>query len=77
VRKAEIDLSFTKITSPIDGIAGIAKAQLGELVGKPGGPELTTVSTVNPIKVYIPISEQEYMRFAREAEKGIRVREGR
>jgi membrane fusion protein (multidrug efflux system) len=68
VNKAEIDLSFTKITSPINGIAGIAKAQLGELVGSPGGPELTTVSTLDPIKVYIPISEQEYLRFVREAE---------
>jgi membrane fusion protein (multidrug efflux system) len=68
VRKAEIDLSFTKITSPINGIAGIAKAQLGDLVGNPGGPELTTVSTVNPIKVYIPISEQEYMHFTRTSE---------
>ena len=68
VSKADIDLSFTKITSPIDGIAGIAKAQMGDLVGNPGGPELTTVSTLDPIKVYIPISEQEYMRFSREAE---------
>ena len=77
VRKAEIDLSFTKITSPIDGIAGIAKAQLGDLVGNPGGPELTTVSTVDPIKVYIPISEQEYMHFTRTAEaKGNSDREG-
>lgn len=68
VHKSEIDLSFTKIISPIDGIAGIAQAQIGDLVGKPGGPELTTVSTVDPIKVYVPISEQEYMRFTREAE---------
>ncbi len=68
VRKDEIDLSFAKITSPIDGIAGIAKAQIGDLVGSPGGPELTTVSTVDPIKVFIPLSEQEYMRFIREAE---------
>jgi membrane fusion protein (multidrug efflux system) len=68
VRKAEIDLSFTKIISPIDGIAGISKAQLGDLVGSSGGPELTTVSTVDPIKVFIPLSEQEYMRFRREAE---------
>jgi len=68
VRKDEIDLSFAKITSPINGIAGIAKAQIGDLVGNPGGPELTTVSTVDPIKVFIPLSEQEYMRFIREAE---------
>jgi membrane fusion protein, multidrug efflux system len=68
VRKGEIDLSFTKIASPIDGIAGISKAQLGDLVGSPGGSELTTVSTVDPIKVFVPLSEQEYMRFIREAE---------
>jgi len=68
VRKDEIDLSFTKITSPINGIAGISKAQLGDLVGNPGSAELTTVSTVDPIKVFVPLSEQEYMRFNREAE---------
>jgi membrane fusion protein (multidrug efflux system) len=68
VSKSDIDLSFTKITSPIEGIAGISKAQLGDLVGTPGGPELTTVSTVDPIKVFIPLSEQEYMRFIREGE---------
>jgi len=61
VRKAEIDLGFTKISSPIDGIAGAAKAQLGDLVGPPQAMVLTTVSTVNPIKVYVPISEQEYL----------------
>ena len=37
VRKAQLDLGFTKITSPIDGIAGEAKAQLGDLVGTPQG----------------------------------------
>jgi membrane fusion protein (multidrug efflux system) len=77
VRKAEIDLSFTKITSPIDGIAGIAKAQLGDLVGNPGSQELTTVSTVDPIKVFLPLSEQEYMHFIRTAEaRGKSDREG-
>jgi membrane fusion protein (multidrug efflux system) len=62
VRKAEIDLGFTKIASPIDGIAGAAKAQLGDLVGTPQARELTTVSTVDPIKVYVPISEREYLQ---------------
>jgi len=60
VNKAQLDLGFTKITSPIDGIAGIAKAQIGDLVGPGSVGELTTVSTVDPIKVYIPMSEQEY-----------------
>jgi len=64
VRKAELDLSFTKITSPIDGIAGAAKAQIGDLVGPPQASVLTTVSTVDPIKVYVPISEREYLQAA-------------
>ncbi len=63
VDKVQLDLSFTKITSPIDGIAGIAKAQLGNLVGPGSLEELTTVSTVDPIKVYILMSEQEYLRY--------------
>jgi len=67
VRKAELDVSFTKITSPIDGIAGSAKAQIGDLVGTPQSLELTTVSTVNPIKVYVPISEREYLRAAEKS----------
>jgi membrane fusion protein, multidrug efflux system len=60
VEKAQVDLGFTRITSPIDGIAGIAKAQLGNLVGPGSIEELVTVSTLDPIKVYIPMSEQEY-----------------
>jgi membrane fusion protein (multidrug efflux system) len=60
--KAELELGFCKITSPVDGIAGVAKAQIGNLVGPGGTEELTTVSTVNPIKVYIQVSEQEYLK---------------
>ncbi len=67
VRKAELDLSFTKIKSPIDGIAGAAKAQIGDLVGPPQSLELTTVSTVDPIKVYVPISEREYLQAAEKS----------
>jgi membrane fusion protein (multidrug efflux system) len=62
VDKATVDLGFTKVTSLIDGIAGIAKAQIGNLVGPGATEELTTVSTVNPIKVYVQASEQEYMK---------------
>ncbi len=69
VRKAELDLGFTKITSPIDGIAGAAKAQLGDLVGTPQARELTTVSTVNPIKVHVPISEREYLQAVDKTEQ--------
>lgn len=61
VRKAELELGFTKITSPIDGIAGAAQAQIGDLVGTAQARELTRVSTVDPIKVYVPLSEREYL----------------
>ena len=61
VEEAQLNIEFTKITSPVDGIAGIAKAQLGNLVGPNMQTELTSVSTVNPIKAYINVSEQEYL----------------
>jgi membrane fusion protein (multidrug efflux system) len=60
--QAKLNLQFTKITAPIDGIAGIAQAQIGDLVGPQTGIVLTTVSTIDPIKVSFPISEQEFMR---------------
>jgi membrane fusion protein (multidrug efflux system) len=62
VDKARLDLEFTKVTSLIDGVAGIAKAQIGDLVGPGQIGELTTVSTVDPIKVYVPVSEQQYLK---------------
>ncbi|MFO7684825.1 MAG: efflux RND transporter periplasmic adaptor subunit [Desulfobacterales bacterium] len=70
VRKAELDLGFTKIAAPIDGIAGAAKVQMGDLVGTPQARELTTVSTVNPIKVYVPISEREYLQVVEKSRQG-------
>ena len=67
VRTAELNLGFTRITSPIDGIAGIAQAQVGNLIQpiNPNSGPLTTVSSVDPIKVYFTISEQEYLNFAK------------
>ena len=70
VDKAELELGFTKIISPVDGIAGVAKAQIGNLVGPGSVEELTTVSTVNPIKVYIQISEQEYLKAMEQRKQG-------
>jgi membrane fusion protein, multidrug efflux system len=69
VEQARLSYSFTKITSPVDGIAGNANAQIGDLVGPTQTGELTTVSTVDPIKVYFPISEQEYMSMAQDLAK--------
>jgi RND family efflux transporter MFP subunit len=62
VEQATINLGYTKVTSLIDGIAGINTVQVGNLVGP--SAVLTAVSQVNPIKVYFPISEQEYLRMA-------------
>ena len=67
VDRAQVDLGFTKITSPIAGIAGIAKAQIGNLVGTGSIEELTTVSTVDPIKVYVSMSEQEYLQYIQDS----------
>ena len=60
---SNLNLSFTRITSPVTGIAGIAKAQIGNLVGPGQIQELTVVSTVDPIKVYFSVSEREYLDF--------------
>lgn len=65
--KARLNLEFTKITSPIDGIAGIAKAQVGNLVSPQSSEELTTVSQVDPIKAFISVSEKEYLNAAQYA----------
>src|SRR5262249_29762441 len=64
VAKAELDLGFTRITSPTDGTAGIAQPQGGTLI-TPNSGGLTTVSTVDPIKVYFALSEQEDLNHAR------------
>ena len=68
--KAELDLKFTRIVSPINGIAGIAKTQVGNLVGPGSMEELTTISTVDPIKVSVPMSEQDYLRDMRNGGNG-------
>ncbi len=62
VEQATINLGYTRVTSLIDGIAGINTLQVGNLVGP--SAVLTAVSQVSPIKVYFPISEQEYLRMA-------------
>jgi membrane fusion protein (multidrug efflux system) len=62
VEQAALNLGYTRVVSLIDGIAGINTVQVGNLVGPSSA--LTAVSQVNPIKVYFPISEQEYLRMA-------------
>lgn len=62
VDTAQLNVGFTRVTSLVDGVAAIATAQIGDLVG----PQtlLTTVSQLNPIKAYFPLSEQEYLGIA-------------
>lgn len=59
---AQLNLGFTKVYSLIDGIAGVASTQVGNLVTQ--STALTTVSKVDPIRAYFPVSEQEYLKLA-------------
>ncbi len=75
LEEAELNLGFTRITSPVDGIAGIALAQIGNLVGPASGP-LTTVSQVDPIKVYFSVTEQTFLALERRFPSREAMREG-
>ena len=62
VDQAQLNVDYTAIRSPIDGIAGLVKAQVGDLVGPTTGV-LTTVSTVDPIKAFFTVSDQRYVAY--------------
>ena len=62
VENAQLNVGFTRVTSLLDGVAAIATAQIGDLVGPT--TLLTTVSQIDPIKAYFPLSEQEYLQMA-------------
>ena len=81
VETAKINLDFTRLVAPIDGIAGQAQLQVGALVNPSSGP-VTSVSTVNPIKVFFTASEAQYLAFRKrfptessrlEADKKLRL----
>lgn len=65
LEQAELSLAFTKITAPVDGIAGISNVGIGDLVGPTTGV-LLAISAVDPIKARFPVSEQEYLKFSKE-----------
>lgn len=71
VEQAQLNLSFTQIVSLVDGVAGIAKAQIGDLLTT--SSVLTSVSQVDPIKVYFPMSEQDYLRAQKIGSKAASV----
>jgi membrane fusion protein (multidrug efflux system) len=64
VETAKVNLGFTRLMSPIDGIAGVATTQVGNLVS-PASNAVTTVSTLDPIKANFTVSEQEYLSLTR------------
>src|SRR5580700_206408 len=65
VETAKLNLGFTQVTSPVDGIADVAKAQVGDLVSSSSGT-LTTVSTLDPIRDYFTVSEQDYVQLQKQ-----------
>jgi len=67
LENAQLNLDWTRVTSPINGIAGIATAQIGDLIVE--NTVMTTVSQVDPIKVNFPISEREYLKIADRIQK--------
>jgi len=71
VDDAQLNLNYTKITSPLDGIAGEQQAQIGDLVGTGANQVLTTVSQIDPILFLLPISEQTYWQFADALKKAM------
>lgn len=68
-----MNLEWTKVLAPIDGVVGIAKAQIGDLVNS--SDELTSMSQLDPIRVYFPVSEQEYLKFAGLVQERYREKE--
>jgi membrane fusion protein (multidrug efflux system) len=68
VEQAKLNLSWTRITAPIEGVVGISKAQIGDLID--ASSELTSISTLDPIRVYFPVSEAEYLEAAEKVQQG-------
>jgi membrane fusion protein, multidrug efflux system len=66
VRQAQLNLGYSKVTSLLGGIAGLAQVHVGDLVGPSLAGALTVVSTVNPIKVYYMVSEPFYLSFMQQ-----------
>jgi membrane fusion protein (multidrug efflux system) len=67
VDKASFDLGYTRVTSPISGLAGTTLMKPGNLVGRGESTLLTTISQIDPILFRIGVSEAEYLRYARRA----------
>jgi membrane fusion protein, multidrug efflux system len=73
VVQAELNIEFCNVTSPIEGIAGTRQVAPGNLVGQGEATLLTTVSNVNPMRVFVSISEREYLTYQRMARGKLRA----
>lgn len=69
VEQAKLNVEYCKIISPVDGIAGIAQAQIGDLVGSGANTVLTSVSTLDPAKLIFPVSEADYLTASKRVEE--------
>jgi membrane fusion protein (multidrug efflux system) len=77
VEQAEIQLGYTRLRSPINGLIGITEAKVGEYVGRDPNPVvLNFVSQIDPIRVRFSINEREYLRFRRQFAERVRREEG-
>jgi membrane fusion protein (multidrug efflux system) len=65
VEKSSLDLGYTRVTSPISGLAGTTRVKPGNLVGRGESTLLTTISQIDPILFRIGVSEAEYLRYSR------------
>jgi membrane fusion protein (multidrug efflux system) len=70
IRQAELNVEYCSITTPIEGIAGVRTVAPGNLVGNGEATLLTTVSNVNPMRVYVSISESDYLTYQRMRAEG-------
>jgi len=66
VEKAQLDLGYTKVTSPVDGLIGFTKVKPGTLVGRGESTLLTTVSQINPIVLRVGVTEADYLRVIKQ-----------
>ena len=73
---AELDLSYTRVTSPINGMAGNRLVDVGTFVGSPEPTVLTVVSSLDPIRFDFTVSESEYLAYARATQEGGRSTRG-
>jgi membrane fusion protein (multidrug efflux system) len=70
LRNTKIDLGFTRITAPISGVIGLSKIMVGDFVNQGAmGEPLNTISALGEVRVRFPISETDYLRFAKKAKE--------